>query len=92
MYKSIVLSGNICRSPIAEGVFIKTVKDAGQADKWEIDSAALGSWHVGNHPDYRALDVMKKHHVNYSNRARQVCLVNILGMFSFRIIQLTCQL
>ncbi|XP_077290631.1 low molecular weight phosphotyrosine protein phosphatase 1-like [Arctopsyche grandis] len=64
--------GNICRSPIAEGVFIKTVKDSGQADKWEIDSAALGSWHVGNHPDYRALDVMKSHHVQYSNRARQI--------------------
>lgn len=67
-------SGNICRSPIAEGVLIKLVKESGQTDKWDIDSAALGSWHVGNHPDYRALETMKKNHVNYCNRARQVCI------------------
>lgn len=41
-------------------------------DKWEIDSAAIGGWHVGNPPDWRALDTMKKHGVPYSNHARQV--------------------
>ncbi|KAJ2942312.1 hypothetical protein O0L34_g15860 [Tuta absoluta] len=64
--------GNICRSPIAEGVFQKTVSDAGLADQWEIDSAAIGSWHVGNPPDWRALDTMKNHNVPYTNTARQI--------------------
>lgn len=41
-------------------------------DQWEIDSAAIGSWHVGNPPDWRAIDTMKKHGVPYNNCARQV--------------------
>ncbi|XP_048001549.1 low molecular weight phosphotyrosine protein phosphatase-like [Leguminivora glycinivorella] len=64
--------GNICRSPIAEGVFQKTVNDLNIGDKWEIDSAAIGSWHVGNTPDYRAMDTMKEHNVPYNNQARQI--------------------
>ncbi|CAG4977792.1 unnamed protein product [Parnassius apollo] len=64
--------GNICRSPIAEGVFQKTVNDMGIGDHWEIDSAAIGGWHVGNPPDWRALDTMKKHNVPYNNSARQI--------------------
>ncbi|OWR53482.1 acid phosphatase isoenzyme [Danaus plexippus plexippus] len=59
--------GNICRSPIAEGVFRKIADDT-----WEIDSAAIGGWHVGNPPDWRALDTMKKHDVPYNNCARQI--------------------
>lgn len=66
------LSGNICRSPIAEAVFIDEVKKAGVADQWEIDSAAIGSWHVGRNPDSRALATMKKHNLEYNNKARQV--------------------
>ncbi|CAH0405230.1 unnamed protein product [Chilo suppressalis] len=64
--------GNICRSPIAEGVFQKTVDDMKMGDQWEIDSAAIGSWHVGNPPDWRALDTLKKHGVPYDNCARQI--------------------
>lgn len=65
-------AGNICRSPIAEAVFIDEVKTAGVADEWEIDSAAIGSWHVGRNPDSRALATMKKHNLAYNNKARQV--------------------
>ncbi|KAL4718959.1 hypothetical protein ACJJTC_004008 [Scirpophaga incertulas] len=64
--------GNICRSPIAEGVFQKTVADMNVTDQWEIDSAAIGSWHVGNPPDWRAIDTMKRHGVPYNNCARQI--------------------
>lgn len=65
-------AGNICRSPIAEGVFQKTVNEMNLGDQWEIDSAAIIGWHVGNPPDYRALDTMKKYNVPYNNNARQV--------------------
>ncbi|XP_047507352.1 low molecular weight phosphotyrosine protein phosphatase-like [Pieris napi] len=64
--------GNICRSPIAEGVFQKTVNDLNKGSEWEIDSAAIGGWHVGNPPDWRALDTLKKHNVPYNNHARQL--------------------
>ncbi|VVC95162.1 unnamed protein product [Leptidea sinapis] len=63
---------NICRSPIAEGVFRKVVNDLNKGDLWDIDSAAIGGWHVGNPPDWRALDTMKKHNVPYDNTARQI--------------------
>lgn len=66
------LAGNICRSPIAEAVFLKTIADAGVAADWEVDSAAIGAWHVGKSPDHRALSTMKKHDLPYDNRARQI--------------------
>lgn len=67
-----ISTGNICRSPIAEAVFVDEVNKAGLANQWEIDSAAIGSWHVGRSPDSRALDTMKKHSLEYSNKARQI--------------------
>ncbi|KAG5671663.1 hypothetical protein PVAND_001852 [Polypedilum vanderplanki] len=64
--------GNICRSPIAEAVFIDTVKKNNVADKFYIDSAAIGPWHVGKKPDRRALETMKNHNLEYNNKARQL--------------------
>jgi len=49
-----VCLGNICRSPTAEGVFRRALEQAGLADKVEIDSCGVGSWHVGKAPDARA--------------------------------------
>ena len=60
--------GNICRSPIAEAVFIDLVKKQNVAEKFKIDSAAIGPWHVGKSPDRRALETMKNHNLEYSNR------------------------
>lgn len=50
-----VCSGNICRSPTAEGVFEKLVADAGLAHAFEVESAGIGDWHVGERPDPRTL-------------------------------------
>lgn len=43
LFDFLVFAGNICRSPIAEAVFIDEVKKAGEEANWEIDSAAIGS-------------------------------------------------
>ncbi|KAJ8933783.1 hypothetical protein NQ314_013819 [Rhamnusium bicolor] len=48
------INGNICRSPIADAVFLHLVKERGIAHKWEVDSAGIGGWHAGNPPDSRA--------------------------------------
>lgn len=48
-----VCLGNICRSPLAEGLFRHKVAAAGLADRFEIDSAGTGGWHVGHPPDAR---------------------------------------
>jgi protein-tyrosine phosphatase len=42
-----VCLGNICRSPLAEGVFLHLAERAGVADRFEVDSAGTGDWHVG---------------------------------------------
>ena len=67
-----VCLGNICRSPLAEGVFRHLVDDAGMSSKFEIDSAGTGSWHVGEPPDARAAMVAREHGVELDSRARQV--------------------
>ncbi|HKQ30103.1 MAG TPA: low molecular weight phosphotyrosine protein phosphatase, partial [Burkholderiales bacterium] len=49
-----VCMGNICRSPTAEGVFRKLVRDAGLTDKITVASAGTHAYHVGEPPDTRS--------------------------------------
>lgn len=67
-----VCLGNICRSPLAEGVFRKLVCDEGLEDRFTIDSAGTGGWHVGQSPDVRSVQVAAAHGVTLSGCARQV--------------------
>ena len=65
--------GNICRSPMAEGVFRRVVEEQGLADRFEIDSAGLGDWHVGQAPDTRAQAAARARGIDISRQcARQV--------------------
>ena len=62
--------GNICRSPLAQGVLAHLAKDAGL--DWEVDSAGTGNWHVGSPPDKRSVAVAKKYGIDISKqRCRQ---------------------
>lgn len=68
-----VCLGNICRSPMAEGVFRQVVADAGMSDFFRIDSSGTGSWHVGRPPDIRAQQALGMRGIDISTqRARQV--------------------
>ena len=49
-----VCTGNICRSPLAQGVFEEVVRREGLEDEVFVDSAGTGSWHAGHPPDERA--------------------------------------
>ena len=65
--------GNICRSPTAEGVFTKLVKDKNLSAHFEIDSAGTHAYHTGEAPDLRAQRAAKERHIDISGlRARQV--------------------
>lgn len=65
-----VCLGNICRSPLAEGIMKEKVQSAGL--DWEVDSAGTGSWHVGDLPDPRSIEVAKKYGIDItSQRARK---------------------
>lgn len=68
-----VCMGNICRSPLAEGVFRHLVREEGLADAFEIDSAGTGAWHVGERPDPRTRAIARRYGLDLSDlRARQV--------------------
>jgi protein-tyrosine phosphatase len=68
-----VCSGNICRSPTAEGVFRALVEKHGFGGHIEIDSAGTGDWHVGEPPDERSQEAALRRGVDLSRlRARQV--------------------
>ena len=67
-----VCLGNICRSPLAEGIFLHLVEQAGLSERFEIDSAGTGAWHVGELPDARATIVASQHGVELTSRARQI--------------------
>ncbi len=69
----LVCLGNICRSPMAEGVLRRMAEEAGLDDALIIDSAGTGDWHVGHPPDQRALAAISKRGIDISDlRARQV--------------------
>ncbi len=53
-----VCLGNICRSPLAEGVMRHLVNE--QNLGWEIASAGTGNWHIGSAPDRRSVAVAKE--------------------------------
>ena len=70
-----VCMGNICRSPTAEGVFAKLLKEQNLEDYFTIDSAGTHAYHVGESPDLRAQNAAIGRGVNLSHlRARKVVL------------------
>ena len=60
-----VCLGNICRSPMAEGILRSKLETRGHAVT--VDSAGTGGWHVGEAPDRRAIHTAKKFGVDISN-------------------------
>lgn len=67
-----VCAGNICRSPMAEGVFRDMVDKAGLGNQIIVDSAGTGSWHVGESAHQGTLNELQKHGIHYTGRARQL--------------------
>jgi len=63
-----VCLGNICRSPLAEGIMQHLADKEGLG--WEIDSAGTGDWHVGEGPDRRSVRTAREHGIDIS---KQVC-------------------
>lgn len=66
-----VCLGNICRSPMAEGIFIHLARQRDMLDQFEIDSCGLGGWHVGDRADPRALATAAKNGVDLPSCARK---------------------
>jgi len=63
-----VCLGNICRSPLAQGIF----EHLADSENYVVDSAGTAAYHVGNPPDYRSVAVAAKYQIDLSSqRARQ---------------------
>jgi len=63
-----VCLGNICRSPLAEGIMQHLADEHGL--DWQVDSAGTGSWHVGDGPDRRSVRAARNHGIDIS---KQIC-------------------
>jgi protein-tyrosine phosphatase len=62
-----VCLGNICRSPLAEGILKDKIKKVGL--HWEVDSAGTSGWHSGERPDSRSIEVAAKYNIDITDQS-----------------------
>ena len=68
----VVCLGNICRSPMAEGILRARIEASPLRGRVLVDSAGTGDWHVGRPPDHRAIATAASHGIDIAGlRARQ---------------------
>jgi protein-tyrosine phosphatase len=67
-----VCLGNICRSPLAEGVFQALINDQGFENQIIIHSSGTGNWHVGASPDARMQATARNKGIQLTSRAQQI--------------------
>lgn len=61
-----VCLGNICRSPLGEGIMQHKIDELGL--NWSVDSAGTSGFHAGEKPDRRSIDVASKYGINISKQ------------------------
>ena len=71
--------GNICRSPAAEGVFLNLMKRKGMEDRFIVDSAGTGGWHVGHKADERMRIAAQKRGIIIESLARKITLDDLIN-------------
>ena len=74
-----VCLGNICRSPMAEGIMQAKIEK--YKINAEVDSAGFEPFHMGDAPDYRAVRVMKEHGIDISGQKSRIFRVSDFDVF-----------
>lgn len=74
-----VCLGNICRSPLAEGILASKLPK----DKFKVDSAGTGSWHVGRKPDERSIITAKKNKIDISHQKGRQFAIRDFDSFDY---------
>ena len=74
-----VCLGNICRSPLAEGILTSKVN----AQKVFVDSAGTAGYHDGNLPDTRSIEVASKYEINITNQRARKFTIKDFDIFDF---------
>ena len=72
-----VCLGNICRSPAAEGVFLHLLEQSQACDRFVVDSAGTGGWHVGKAADARMRAAASRRGIHLASKARQLELADL---------------
>ncbi len=78
-----VCLGNICRSPMADGIFSHKVSERNLSSKIQVDSAGMISMHQGENPDFRAVSTCRKHGVDISKLIARPFTTNDFDDFDF---------
>jgi len=81
-----VCLGNICRSPSAEGVFRRAVREAGLDEMIEIDSCGTGDWHIGKAPDDRAQQKARQRGIDISGLIARQFRASDLECFDYILV------
>ena len=76
-----VCLGNICRSPLAHGVFRGLVAEAGLEGRFEIASSGTGAWHIGEQPHARMRQTARKQGVSLDGLRAQQFIAEDLDTF-----------
>ncbi|MFN4122468.1 MAG: low molecular weight protein-tyrosine-phosphatase [Flavobacteriales bacterium] len=76
-----VCLGNICRSPMAEGILRTKILATGK--KAIVDSAGTSNYHVGENPDYRAIVTLRNKNIDISGLAGRQFSVSDFDEFDF---------
>jgi len=74
-----VCLGNICRSPLAEGILQQEINERGLP--WEVDSAGTDGWHAGEAPDQRSQKVAMKFGIDISRQKARKLRIQDFEMF-----------
>tara|TARA_B110000003_G_scaffold130537_2_gene132620 strand:+ start:4543 stop:4986 length:444 start_codon:yes stop_codon:yes gene_type:complete len=74
-----VCLGNICRSPLAEGI----LKSKLDSDLFFIDSAGTSAYHIGQLPDPRSINVAKKYGIDITNQRARKFTSNDFSKFDY---------
>ncbi len=79
-----VCLGNICRSPLAEGILRHKIKQYNLP--WTVASAGTGSWHIGNAPDPRSQRIAERYGIDISKQRAQKFIKSFLDEFDLIIV------
>ena len=72
-----VCLGNICRSPMAEGIFKKVIEREGLQNKITINSAGTARYHIGKDPDSRATHVCAQNDIVLQHKGQQILSIDL---------------
>lgn len=69
-----VCKGNICRSPLAQGIFDSVIAEQGLDKRVSSDSAGTSAFHSGEQPDERSIKIAKENGIDLDHQSRQLRL------------------